>query len=1460
MYVNFNRVLTKAQIEALGAEHQATNGKIYFATDDGVYVGNADGSVSLKANSGGDITSEPLAPIDDPTNAYYTKPQTDTLLSGKQNTLVSGTNIKTVNNNSLLGSGNITIDPNNTFIARYDETSFADVKAAYLAGKTVVCLYLSNASGDGEDLYLSLFRYYTDDDPGYEYFQFAGIHGNYSYAVFLNEDDDEWWTDNVPLAYKSDLNNRVPYYNTTSKSVQLYGGYPTGQGSLTLNAGKASSAGSLTMGYADNNANTTNNSIQASSYGAFAGGYSGVNAGIVASGNGSIAFGYNNANNTKIQTSNEGATAMGVTSILYDGVIYSGNLKASGIGSHAEGVATDAEAVGSHAEGVKTLAGSDAAHAEGFGTVTDNTAEHAEGKWNKSNVNTISSIGIGTADNDRKNAFEVMANGDAYLYGVGGYDGTNTLSGSAATIQGILKNKCLLEKTYPSYTISQNNNDYGWLFFINVVPTSTNYSDSWYIRYRLYVTTTEAQTQGVYDVYISVAGVNLMYSVWNNFASTSYRPIYQHVITYYNDSSKYNNRSTYPIKIGARVNDARLSTTLARNFKIEIYETYGCDVTFNDTIQTYGSFYNTNYYGSTGAINSYDYGLHETGDLNDVRSVYLPNSRIVAGTNGLKIYSLCMEDGDGRWQSFSTNSGTPSTKIKNPTGFKLGSRIYWLNMTADIQAGSVVGNSVVMQNQGVVDLRYSFNIAANSSTVDGFVRYKPVYVVGTIGADGLFYLADTWWTQTEPTTEDGKIYIKVAEAVYDDYGTANPRNYRADLVFDGTPYAFKDGAFRPWDSVVDRTLEKDVFGKGLFGGMEIAPGPLYYEGTSYQIASDWTVNSYDDKYDKVAGSSYFNCWTISEDNPQVNGFRYPRKSDMQILITTDKNVRPGSTVNGATNKHYALIKLTGVTYCGTSTPNGLLIFPDYCTITGKTLSGTDNNTQTTGVTLAELNEYIRQGCAFLPASGCASYQWDDELEETVIVWETGGDTGQQSLEIGAWDEFKFFYFTANLIGYNQYYPDEGLITQYRFVRNANPLPIQNRITNLESKQSPIIKGAVANSGKSDSSAAIASANGSLAFGSTKVDDEWDQWGEIKATGSGAVALGCADVDSDGMTATIHASGTGALAFGRAYGTWSDADILASGNGATAHGCANSATIIKATAPGAHAEGYTDDGDYGYSIEATGTGSHAEGCAFNYDDYEQYGPRSIVASGRGSHAEGVGTQAIGVGSHAEGWATTAQNKGEHAEGCGNISHKVTSGSDAQKRAGSTQHSIGVGYFDDDTYEFIPQNAVEVMQNGDVYIKGIGGYDGTNPNTNGVKTLQQMIQPLNIIVHATKSGGVVTGFTVTETTGQTPMMGMDAIVTLDMSNIDSTEQVSVGSWDVYQDDLAYGPYYLKMLKAGFLGYGDDSYSIAAGVMGFDSNGNPNKCNGPIFHYYDDGDWIGGGHVMYNTSDHTWFLWYP
>lgn len=108
--------------------------------------------------------------------------------------------------------------------------------------------------------------------------------------------------------------------------------------------------------------------------------------------------------------------------------------------THAEGQNTHAVGLNAHAEGLRGWANGQHSHAEGVDTVTSNTAEHAEGKFNKSNKadgsfgsagNTLHSIGIGTSASDRKNAVEVMQNGDAYLLGVGGYDGKNPAASKA---------------------------------------------------------------------------------------------------------------------------------------------------------------------------------------------------------------------------------------------------------------------------------------------------------------------------------------------------------------------------------------------------------------------------------------------------------------------------------------------------------------------------------------------------------------------------------------------------------------------------------------------------------------------------------------------------------------------------------------------------------------------------------------------------------------------------------------------------------------------------------------------------------------------------------------------------------------------------------------------------------------------------------------------------------------------
>ena len=97
---------------------------------------------------------------------------------------------------------------------------------------------------------------------------------------------------------------------------------------------------------------------------------------------------------------------------------------AGGNYSHAEGNNTTASGSDSHAEGYNTTASGHYSHAEGNSTTANNQSEHASGQYNVSNSasttfgnsgNTLFSVGNGTADNARHNAFEIKQNGDIYI-------------------------------------------------------------------------------------------------------------------------------------------------------------------------------------------------------------------------------------------------------------------------------------------------------------------------------------------------------------------------------------------------------------------------------------------------------------------------------------------------------------------------------------------------------------------------------------------------------------------------------------------------------------------------------------------------------------------------------------------------------------------------------------------------------------------------------------------------------------------------------------------------------------------------------------------------------------------------------------------------------------------------------------------------------------------------------------
>ena len=98
--------------------------------------------------------------------------------------------------------------------------------------------------------------------------------------------------------------------------------------------------------------------------------------------------------------------------------------QASGDNSHAEGEQTTASGSYSHAEGFQTEASRAYSHASGLGTVADSAAQTAVGQYNTRNSHNLFTVGNGTSDNNRSDAFTVDEYGDGTFAGQLRVEGT----------------------------------------------------------------------------------------------------------------------------------------------------------------------------------------------------------------------------------------------------------------------------------------------------------------------------------------------------------------------------------------------------------------------------------------------------------------------------------------------------------------------------------------------------------------------------------------------------------------------------------------------------------------------------------------------------------------------------------------------------------------------------------------------------------------------------------------------------------------------------------------------------------------------------------------------------------------------------------------------------------------------------------------------------------------------------
>ena len=351
-------------------------------------------------------------------NKFYKKSETSgateiqTALGNKQDELISGSNIKTINNTSILGSGNITIEGGSGggFITVTNPS--ADTKVGLVNSLTQY--YDTNIGkgavieGDGYEYNGTSYNIVASGELSHAEGYYAQANGDYSHAegngAIASGDYGSHAEGNSTTASGSSS-------HAEGNNTKAFGNYSHAEGYKTTASGDSSHAEGYYAQANGNYSHAEGGDTKANDDYSHAEG-----SGTIASGSSSHAEGYyTQANGYSSHAEGQSTQAIG------------------DYGSHAEGQSSKAFGWCAHAEGDSTQAIGYTSHTEGQNTIAINGAEHASGYYNISNSGetaadrTLFSVGNGYKDwsqwrEYRHNAFEIRQNGDIYISS----GGTNT--------------------------------------------------------------------------------------------------------------------------------------------------------------------------------------------------------------------------------------------------------------------------------------------------------------------------------------------------------------------------------------------------------------------------------------------------------------------------------------------------------------------------------------------------------------------------------------------------------------------------------------------------------------------------------------------------------------------------------------------------------------------------------------------------------------------------------------------------------------------------------------------------------------------------------------------------------------------------------------------------------------------------------------------------------------------------
>lgn len=383
----------------------------------------------------------------------------------------------------------------------------------------------------------------------------------------------------------------------------------------------------------------------------------------------------------------------------------------------------------------------------------------------------------------------------------------------ADEIDGTIKANNIMPILSKDFTTGKYGQDGTGTHYYETLGTITPdvFEKMWLLRYIISIEVPNDTTY-TYRADVSFYGVRNTYSAYKIFNSYySKYPIYQHFLVEGSSSS-------YPHEFGYRLASSYGDTTLNKNVTIDIIETRNCTVSFFDSPKAYTSTAPTNYTYRT--FNATSNGLQETSDDNTITRLYAGNNTMKTSTTmrlaGSSLYGF---DRDNRAQGISLyNNGYDSTttsintaRVYNTAGFDWTKGLFY-NTGGNYATNSDIYPGIDQSNHAI-DFRYTDN-CVNSSALStlGLERYKAVYLKGTLGSDGLFYLAPITvtynntsykraWTQDIPSTEDGYVYWFIG---FPYYNSSYAGGYQLNFYLNNNLYWYHDGKFQEYATPITK--------------------------------------------------------------------------------------------------------------------------------------------------------------------------------------------------------------------------------------------------------------------------------------------------------------------------------------------------------------------------------------------------------------------------------------------------------------------------------------------------------------------------------------------------------------------------------------------------------------------------------------------------------------------------------